>query len=151
MPSSAYTPPTVLFSLSLHDALPISCRWLQPAEYLLRSARHCGPAGQAPCLEGSPGEPPGRRRDRLRGDALRCGGGRGVHSRRGREGDRKSTRLNSSHRCISYAVFCLYTAHRALLSFPTRRSSDLLSLASTGRISASKCAPLRTCRPSSVS
>src|SRR5437764_4372394 len=25
----------------------------------------------------------------------------------GRTGDRKSTRLNSSHRCISYAVFCL--------------------------------------------
>src|SRR5437762_9333117 len=25
----------------------------------------------------------------------------------GRAGDRKSTRLNSSHRCISYAVFCL--------------------------------------------
>src|SRR5437764_6666043 len=25
----------------------------------------------------------------------------------GSEGDRKSTRLNSSHRCISYAVFCL--------------------------------------------
>src|SRR5437762_7315588 len=24
-----------------------------------------------------------------------------------RSGDRKSTRLNSSHRCISYAVFCL--------------------------------------------
>src|SRR5437762_8998830 len=24
-----------------------------------------------------------------------------------RKGDRKSTRLNSSHRCISYAVFCL--------------------------------------------
>src|SRR5437763_11394889 len=24
-----------------------------------------------------------------------------------REEDRKSTRLNSSHRCISYAVFCL--------------------------------------------
>src|SRR5437879_9287556 len=24
-----------------------------------------------------------------------------------RGGDRKSTRLNSSHRCISYAVFCL--------------------------------------------
>src|SRR5437762_8234533 len=23
------------------------------------------------------------------------------------DGDRKSTRLNSSHRCISYAVFCL--------------------------------------------
>src|SRR5437764_10755231 len=26
---------------------------------------------------------------------------------RGGGGDRKSTRLNSSHRCISYAVFCL--------------------------------------------
>src|SRR5437762_9895387 len=26
---------------------------------------------------------------------------------RPRAGDRKSTRLNSSHRCISYAVFCL--------------------------------------------
>src|SRR5437762_6904682 len=26
---------------------------------------------------------------------------------RGMSGDRKSTRLNSSHRCISYAVFCL--------------------------------------------
>src|SRR5437879_10202615 len=25
----------------------------------------------------------------------------------GQEQDRKSTRLNSSHRCISYAVFCL--------------------------------------------
>src|SRR5437762_9966312 len=28
-------------------------------------------------------------------------------SRHFSEGDRKSTRLNSSHRCISYAVFCL--------------------------------------------
>src|SRR5438094_7813479 len=32
--------------------------------------------------------------------------GRGSGSRRAR-GDRKSTRLNSSHRTISYAVFCL--------------------------------------------
>src|SRR5437867_523430 len=41
--------------------------------------------------------------------------------------DRKSTRLNSSHRTISYAVFCLkkFGAHRDLHSFPTRRSSDL--------------------------
>src|ERR1039458_137826 len=36
--------------------------------------------------------------------------------------DRKSTRLNSSHLCISYAVF----SRAALRSFPTRRSSDLL-------------------------
>src|SRR5437762_9969551 len=32
-------------------------------------------------------------------------GGRRPHDARPR--DRKSTRLNSSHRCISYAVFCL--------------------------------------------
>src|SRR5206468_2211015 len=36
--------------------------------------------------------------------------------------DRKSTRLNSSHDQISYAVFC---NPRHLPSFPTRRSSDL--------------------------
>src|ERR1017187_5087616 len=30
-------------------------------------------------------------------------------SRRPQRTDRKSTRLNSSHRCISYAVFCLKT------------------------------------------
>src|SRR5437762_1319804 len=45
--------------------------------------------------------------------------------------DRKSTRLNSSHRCISYAVFC-FAAHPHLHSFPTRRSSDLTG-ASAGR------------------
>src|SRR5689334_22242028 len=42
----------------------------------------------------------------------------------GWEVDRKSTRLNSSHSSISYAVFCFPTL-RALPSFPTRRSSDL--------------------------
>src|SRR5699024_11102718 len=41
--------------------------------------------------------------------------------------DRKSTRLNSSHVSISYAIFCLYGDRRDLLSFPTRRSSDLHS------------------------
>src|SRR3712207_8557346 len=45
--------------------------------------------------------------------AVRCDGGvlalaRVAAIRRGREGeDRKSTRLNSSHANISYAVFCL--------------------------------------------
>src|SRR5690349_24188254 len=34
-------------------------------------------------------------------------GDRGRHSRRTRGRDRKSTRLNSSHVEISYAVFCL--------------------------------------------
>src|SRR5579885_2837926 len=41
--------------------------------------------------------------------------------------DRKSTRLNSSHVSISYAVLCSPRAHRGLHSLPTRRSSDLRS------------------------
>src|SRR5437879_5443741 len=45
--------------------------------------------------------------------------------------DRKSTRLNSSHRCISYAVFC-FAAPLDSHSFPTRRSSDLEKLISPG-------------------
>src|SRR5437879_2988504 len=50
--------------------------------------------------------------------------------------DRKSTRLNSSHRCISYAVFCfVHSPH--LHSVPTRRSSDLCC--SRWPISASRC------------
>src|SRR5207248_4858937 len=39
-------------------------------------------------------------RERL--DRVRCQRGSGLD-----RGDRKSTRLNSSHRTISYAVFCL--------------------------------------------
>src|SRR3712207_8519677 len=35
------------------------------------------------------------------------GDGEAVGQRVGHEGDRKSTRLNSSHANISYAVFCL--------------------------------------------
>src|SRR5437762_8205338 len=52
-----------------------------------------------------PGDPvalPGQGR---RGDDVDVGLGAGGEA--AREGDRKSTRLNSSHRCISYAVFCL--------------------------------------------
>src|SRR5438552_4784760 len=76
-----------IYTLSLHDALPISHgsperRRLRPGT--LRA--HAGPAA-------------GRLR-RARGDTR----GRSP-SDRGR--DRKSTRLNSSHQIISYAVFCL--------------------------------------------
>src|SRR5437764_3277692 len=52
--------------------------------------------------------------------AIRAEGARSCQ----RPGDRKSTRLNSSHRCISYAVFCLkkkktldkYTAGKNLMA-----------------------------------
>src|SRR5437867_5160822 len=54
----------------------------------------------------------GRRRDTSPGDLVRCRD-EWCSGRRGRRRfgvvaiDRKSTRLNSSHRTISYAVFCL--------------------------------------------
>src|SRR5438876_12398903 len=66
------TATTEIYTLSLHDALPIFHQRLEhPFSHL------CCRRGQ---------------RRRLR---------------RGRHSDRKSTRLNSSHPSISYAVFCL--------------------------------------------
>src|SRR2546430_11357166 len=65
------TATTEIYTLSLHDALPISPRRLSPA----------GAAG-------------GVRHRRRQGGGAACQ-------------DRKSTRLNSSHSQISYAVFCL--------------------------------------------
>src|SRR5215475_15379134 len=65
------TATTEIYSLSLHDALPIS-----------RCRRAAAPVGRANL----------------------------AHARRtahGSPGDRKSTRLNSSHVTNSYAVFCL--------------------------------------------
>src|SRR5690349_25103900 len=62
------TATTEIYTLSLHDALPI---WPRPERF-------------------RPGPEPGQGRERER-----------------RSADRKSTRLNSSHVEISYAVFCL--------------------------------------------
>src|SRR2546422_1926347 len=73
------TATTEIYTLSLHDALPISRG-----------------AGGGSSLR----RPPQRRR----------GAGQGNSSgsrRQGQTRDRKSTRLNSSHGYISYAVFCL--------------------------------------------
>src|SRR5258708_17787505 len=70
------TATTEIYTLSLHDALPIS----------LSSTQLDGPA---PCLPDA---------------APRAGTAR---RRRDSAEDRKSTRLNSSHQIISYAVFCL--------------------------------------------
>src|SRR5437660_4831585 len=72
------TPPPEIYTLSLHDALPIS-----------RS-----PAAQPPGLA-------------LRARLPRRPASPARAGRRARAGDRKSTRLNSSHVAISYAVFCL--------------------------------------------
>src|SRR5205814_10254309 len=78
------TPTTEIYTLSLHDALPI---------YLAGpSVTRCGPrrrtASSPSAAAAAPRRPPGT-------CARRCCR------------DRKSTRLNSSHLGISYAVFCL--------------------------------------------
>src|SRR5687768_17791403 len=65
---------TDIYTLSLHDALPISGR----ASDASRRRRRCRPSDP-------------HRDDRPRSESE----------------DRKSTRLNSSHGYISYAVFCL--------------------------------------------
>src|SRR5438270_12404573 len=69
------TATTEIYTLSLHDALPISTT----------SRRRSWAGGSCPCSR-SP-------QDRARAASARR--------------DRKSTRLNSSHSQISYAVFCL--------------------------------------------
>src|SRR5437870_6295516 len=48
---------------------------------------------------------------------------RGVGARFGERGDRKSTRLNSSHVAISYAVFCLKKKKRRLAHLLAWRTS----------------------------
>src|SRR3712207_6873425 len=78
------TATTEIYTLSLHDALPI---------YRLPVQRRARGRGRRRALRR------GSRRDR-------GGAGRREHGRRPAR-DRKSTRLNSSHANISYAVFCL--------------------------------------------
>src|SRR5256885_13248004 len=73
------TATTEIYTLSLHDALPIS-RTTSP------------PKKRASPL---PTRPPFRAPSWMRKEPRSC------------SGDRKSTRLNSSHLVISYAVFCL--------------------------------------------
>src|SRR3712207_7052813 len=86
------TATTEIYTLSLHDALPI-CRGraLPRRPRLHPQAAHGLRRGHA---AGS------SRRDAALADAARL-------RPEGRARDRKSTRLNSSHANISYAVFCL--------------------------------------------
>src|SRR5436309_13092751 len=68
------TPTTEIYTLSLHDALPISrCSRFRPRSSRSTCTRRCTCRTSSGC----------------------------------RRSDRKSTRLNSSHVKISYAVFCL--------------------------------------------
>src|SRR5437762_9039412 len=61
--------------------------------------------------------------------ADRTESGHGSPARLSPRSDRKSTRLNSSHRCISYAVFCLKKKKtRATSATPTTSPCTLPSL-----------------------
>src|SRR5207247_3599518 len=105
-PHAAEAPvPRATRTLSLHDALPISGDRANPA------------------FDSRPGDRPGRenQKGRPRGASLddpvqfAFGGEDRARLRESRSAasgpdfrrDRKSTRLNSSHEWISYAVFCL--------------------------------------------
>src|SRR2546422_2377690 len=77
------TATTEIYTLSLHDALPI---------YIPQLLADDAPAQETP-------------RGRHYGDWQHCEAS--VAAQPTQEIDRKSTRLNSSHGYISYAVFCL--------------------------------------------
>src|SRR2546430_7397099 len=91
------TATTEIYTLSLHDALPICdlfCRTIRLSEEFLRT-------------DGSEDRDDSRLCP-LIGDLVGAAAGDPAKSRAGPvEADRKSTRLNSSHSQISYAVFCL--------------------------------------------
>src|SRR3989449_8665410 len=97
------TATTEIYTLSLHDALPISS---------CRSARRTS----------------GRRRNNSEGNPTGTSGGVGGMNELSDSSatrDRKSTRLNSSHGYISYAVFCLKKKKKVTVTStqvsPTRR------------------------------
>src|SRR5437762_3423495 len=56
--------------------------------------------------------------------------------------DRKSTRLNSSHRCISYAVFCLKKKKTTQLYAPAKNTSSAPAFIATRSSKIDKCVPV---------
>src|SRR5437867_3467449 len=125
MPSSACPQRTGTDPLSLHDALPIWVRMGPPSsspDGVNRVVRTVVPATSS-CGFGSLLIPSSGGRTRI--SRSRCRSRTRTRPSARTFGDRKSTRLNSSHRTISYAVFCLSAAHGNRPPFPTRRSSDL--------------------------
>src|SRR5437763_11259393 len=85
------TATTEIYTLSLHDALPISAT----VDLLLG-------VGASEMAVPAPWAYVGERPE--------------MPSAGGAVEDRKSTRLNSSHRCISYAVFCLKKKNNAVMA-----------------------------------
>src|SRR5687768_17842780 len=83
------TAPSEIYTLSLHDALPI-----------YRAPKSRWPRSQRFALSAKGVEAEAAYRASVAAVT-------GVGGRAGFDADRKSTRLNSSHGYISYAVFCL--------------------------------------------
>src|SRR5438034_8120974 len=89
------TATTEIYTLSLHDALPIFSMWTGIPVFKLTEAESQKLIRMEDELH-----------KRVIGqDAAIIAVSKAI--RRARAGDRKSTRLNSSHTVISYAVFCL--------------------------------------------
>src|SRR3712207_9350437 len=84
------TATTEIYTLSLHDALPISRRSMRLSVVVARCLRR-----DAPILQRRFQDP--------------------AAVELAHRGDRKSTRLNSSHANISYAVFCLKKKNNIIL------------------------------------
>src|SRR2546430_5474968 len=100
------TATTEIYTLSLHDALPISALGEADRDDLgcglsMRAGHRLGLHGG----EGRWGAPDALRRARVGGLQYQ---------------DRESTRLNSSHSQISYAVFCLKKKRRLASRLPSR-------------------------------
>src|SRR3712207_8286679 len=92
------TATTEIYTLSLHDALPISaCQTIVGDSIDLKQGRdvqRCFPTTVTPVSS-------------CRDHRAVVGAEAWVRDDELESGDRKSTRLNSSHANISYAVFCL--------------------------------------------
>src|SRR5256885_3129518 len=106
LPSSFFfffndTATTEIYTLSLHDALPILQTDRGPARRRLGAVAR-RPRQRALRARGQPQRPPPARPLRRQREPHR------------RDQDRKSTRLNSSHLVISYAVFCLKKKNKQL-------------------------------------
>src|SRR5205814_9432218 len=101
IPPLTTPPPSYIYTLSLHDALPIFRSRKRPSR---PSARRDHRGVRRNVWRAAPS---------LRTSTIGCGTHRRTReSHRARNispyaSDRKSTRLNSSHLGISYAVFCL--------------------------------------------
>src|SRR3712207_8974655 len=98
------TATTEIYTLSLHDALPI-CGALPPRRAAARA-------------DDGVARRPGAHRGAAAGHAVAADGG---------ALDRKSTRLNSSHANISYAVFCLKKKIKTLHTFACATYAHFLS------------------------